>query len=283
MYNYRQVAMSMLKVTVLVDNNTLIDRYFTGEPGFCLWVEAGAKKILFDTGYSDVFIRNAQLMGLDPAELDAIFLSHGHNDHTWGLNHLIQYYDRRQIKKRPELTAHHQALERKRSDGLEIGMVMAKEVIDKYFLMKLSSGPMRITERLLWLGEIPRRIEKNKAIGKRIMDGKEFDDFCHDDSALVYEANGGLVILTGCSHSGICNIIEYARRLTGTDKILDVLGGFHMLDMTREAMAATVEYLAKDPPEVIHPCHCTDLKAKMALASKISVEEVGVGLELQYE
>ncbi len=273
----------MLKAIVLVDNNTLIDRYLTGEPGFCLWIETEGKKILLDTGYSDIFIRNAQLLGLDPAEVDVLVISHGHNDHTWGLNHLIQHYDRRLIKHKPDLIAHPQALGRKRADGLEIGMVLDREVLEEYFILTLSAEPLRITEHLLWLGEIPRIIEQEKALGKRVENGVELDDFCHDDSAMVYEAKEGLVILTGCSHSGICNIIEYARKLTGKERVLDVIGGFHMQNADHEVMDDTIRKLREIAPVLMHPCHCTDLNAKIALGMFLNVEEVGVGLELNYD
>lgn len=87
-----------IKITVLVDNNTLIDSYFCGEPGVCYYIEADNKKILFDTGYSDIFIDNAHILNIDLAEITDLVLSHGHNDHTWGLSHLIQHFDRRNIE-----------------------------------------------------------------------------------------------------------------------------------------------------------------------------------------
>lgn len=282
MYNYMRVVW-MLKITVLVDNNTLIDRYLTGEPGFSLWVETGGKKILLDTGYSDVFIKNAQLLGLDVAALDMIVLSHGHNDHTWGLGHLVQHYDRRLIRRKPELLLHPEALCRKREDGLEIGMMLSKEILERYFVLTLSTEPVRITDRLTWLGEIPRTVEKEKAIGKRFDDMEEIDDFCHDDSALVYEAEKGLVIMTGCTHSGICNLIEHARRITGTMTIADIIGGFHMRRTPVETMDETIKWMSSNPPLLMHPCHCTDLQAKTALGVFFNIEEAGAGLELNYD
>jgi 7,8-dihydropterin-6-yl-methyl-4-(beta-D-ribofuranosyl)aminobenzene 5'-phosphate synthase len=71
-----------MKITVLVDNNTMIDRYFQGEPGVSYFIECDDKKYLFDTGYSDIFLRNATKMGINLLALDAVVISHGHNDHT---------------------------------------------------------------------------------------------------------------------------------------------------------------------------------------------------------
>ena len=76
---------SQLSLTVLVDNTTLIDRYFMGEPGLSFLLETRGKKILFDTGYSDAFLDNAGKMGISIRDLDAVVLSHGHLDHTGGL------------------------------------------------------------------------------------------------------------------------------------------------------------------------------------------------------
>ena len=273
----------MLKIKILVDNSTLVGKYYTGEPGFCLWLEEGGRKLLFDTGYSDVLIKNSVLMGIDIAEADTVVLSHGHSDHTWGLGHYVSYMSSRKLHRRPELIAHPLALDIKRIGGAPAGIMFSRETLEENFSLKLSDKPMRITDRMLWLGTIPHIVEPEKALGKIVRDGVETDDFCRDDSAIVYEADGGIVIITGCSHSGICNIIAYARRLTGKDKILDVLGGFHMQRVPEPEMERTVEWLAQAAPLKMHPCHCTDFKARAAIARRIDVDEVGVGSEFCWE
>jgi 7,8-dihydropterin-6-yl-methyl-4-(beta-D-ribofuranosyl)aminobenzene 5'-phosphate synthase len=82
-----------LSITVLVDNNTLTDRYFTGEPGLSYLIETAGKKILFDTGYSGLFLSNAQKMRISLFDLDMIVLSHGHLDHTGGAVPAYPAYD----------------------------------------------------------------------------------------------------------------------------------------------------------------------------------------------
>lgn len=100
----------MLELSVLVDNNTLIDRYFHGEPGVAYHLRDGDTSVLFDTGYSDVFIRNAEKMGIRLLDVGSVVLSHGHLDHTWGLYHLIKLYTETRIEKidcdNPDLVAH---------------------------------------------------------------------------------------------------------------------------------------------------------------------------------
>lgn len=273
----------MLKLRVLVDNNTLIDRYFTAEPGLSFWIEADGRRILFDTGYSDMFIKNAQIMGIDVNSADMTVLSHGHNDHTWGLNHLVQHFDRTMKKDMPELIGHPCAFERKRSGRLEIGMILRDDVIGEYFKVSKSRGPVRITDKLLWLGEIPRKTGETRPIGKTLINNEWIDDHCLDDSALAYETKGGLVIITGCSHSGICNTVDYAIKITGIEKIADVVGGFHLQDAGQDEMENTINGLKRNAPDMMHPCHCTDLKAKIGLGKFFNVQEVGVGQELNYE
>jgi len=273
----------LLKLRVLVDNNTLIDRYFTAEPGLSFWIESDGRRILFDTGYSDIFIKNAAIMGINVNDADMTVLSHGHNDHTWGLNHLVQHFDRTMKKDRPEMIAHPGAFKRKRCDKLEIGMILREDVIGEYFKVSKCIGPVRITEKLLWLGEIPRKTGEIKPVGKTLINDKWTDDCCLDDSALAYEAKNGLVIITGCSHSGICNMIDHAKKLTGIDRVVDVIGGFHLQNAGHDQMENTVRELKKIAPDLMHPCHCTDLEAKINLGASFKIEEVGTGFELNYE
>ena len=102
--------MAGLSLRVLVDNMTLIDRYYSGEPGFSCFLTCDGKNILFDTGYSGAVLANAAKMGIDLFRLDTIVLSHGHNDHTGGLPHLLNAYLEAAIEtrsfRRPELLAH---------------------------------------------------------------------------------------------------------------------------------------------------------------------------------
>ena len=87
-----------MKLTVLVDNNTFIDEYYLGEPAVSYYIEDGDTKILFDTGYSDVFIQNAEKMNINLNELDKIIISHGHDDHTGGLKYLFEKINNKNIE-----------------------------------------------------------------------------------------------------------------------------------------------------------------------------------------
>ena len=278
-----------MKLTVLIDNNTLIDRYFLGEPGVSYLIEDEGTKVLFDVGYSDAFITNARKMSMDLLDVDSVVLSHGHMDHTWGLIPLIRLYsegivENLQVKK-PRLVAHPSALTGRRLGDLpEIGSLLSEDKLSGYFDMGLSREPVNLTERLVFLGEIERtnEFEANRPIGSVLEGGTLKDDFVADDSALAYKSPAGLVIITGCSHGGICNIIEYARKVCGDERVVDVVGGFHLLDPPEKQLKGTIEYLESLCPGSVHACHCTDLKSKIALSRVVDLKEVGVGLTLEY-
>lgn len=202
-----------MKLNVLVDNNTLIDRYFLAEPGLSFLIEDGDTTVLFDTGYSDIFLKNASKMGLDTTSIDYIVLSHGHLDHTWGLEPLIKYYTELTIEKishrKPVLIAHPQIFTSVKADGFaEFGALISREKLAKHFQMNLTEDPLALNDRLIFLGQIPRRNNFESLITFGRKEGEESEDIVIEDSALVYQAKQGLVIMTGCSHSGICNIIE---------------------------------------------------------------------------
>ena len=278
-----------MRLTVLLDNNTLIDRYFIGEPGVSYLIEDGDTRVLFDVGYSDAFITNAQRLSIDLLDIDHIVLSHGHMDHTWGLVPLIRLHTEARIEalpaKKPTLVTHPLTLaQRWWKDVGSIGSLLQETTLSSHFELKLSREPVYLTERLVFLGEIERTttFEASKRMGKLHQNGLEQDDVLLDDSALAYRSPDGLVVITGCSHAGICNIVEQARRLLGEGRVVDIIGGFHLLTPPLSQLQGTTEYLKSLDPCTVHACHCTDLRSKVALSFVVNLEEVGVGLTLEY-
>jgi 7,8-dihydropterin-6-yl-methyl-4-(beta-D-ribofuranosyl)aminobenzene 5'-phosphate synthase len=283
--------MPSLSVHVLVDNSTLTDRFFTGEPGLSLYLETDSRKVLFDLGYSGAFIANARKMGIDLLNLDYVVLSHGHIDHTGGLPHLIQLHLEAKIEhlphKVPKILVHPHCLYPRPFGRLfDIGSMIPYERLARYFPVEVSRAPVWIAGDLVFLGEIPREIAfpERPEVRKRMiaLPNSTSEDRLLDDTALAYRSPEGIVILTGCSHSGIANIIETAKKVCGDDRILDVIGGLHLLDPSPGELAGTVGYLKKAGVRALHPCHCTSLAAKSALAQAVPVHEAGVGLRLDY-
>lgn len=96
---------------------------------------------------------------------------------------------------------------------------------------------------------------------------------------MALKTEEGLFIVTGCSHSGICNIVEYAMEVCGERRIAGILGGFHLFE-TDSRLEKTVEYLAKLGIKSFYPCHCVSFRAKARMNETLPVEEVGVGLAI---
>lgn len=267
-----------MKLTVLVDNNTYIDQYYLGEPALSLYIEDGPARVLFDAGYSDAFVRNAEKLGVDLRGLTHIVLSHGHDDHTRGLPALFALGDYRKVP----LIAHPDCFLPKRMGTLDFGCPYRETEIRSLCDFRPSTAPLAITERLLFLGEIPRAlaIEPSYTIGECQRDGIWQDDGVAEDSALVYKSADGLFIITGCSHSGICNIITYAQQVTGETRVCGVIGGFHLLEEGAR-LDATVDFLAALQMPCAYPCHCVSLAAKAKMFARFPIAEVGVGMQLE--
>lgn len=288
-----------MRATILVDNCTLTDRYFLAEPGFCLLLEHEGQRTLLDTGYSDIFLTNAAKMGQDLLQLERVVLSHGHLDHSWGLSHLLTRRNEAVMEgllpattgqTPPELVAHPLAMDAKQVQEqgslVEIGCMLPPAMLERHFRLRLSSEPLWLSEKLLFLGQVPRRFEfeHTPPLGVAATgDSKNVPDTLEDDTALAWIGDKGVVLLTGCSHAGICNIAAHACELTGVDTITDIVGGLHLLDAPAHRLEATAAYLAGLGLDALHACHCTDLAAKIALSHTLPVREAGVGLVLDYQ
>ncbi|SDE40659.1 MBL fold metallo-hydrolase [Sporomusa acidovorans] len=278
-----------MRITVLVDNNTLIDRYFYGEPGVSYFIEEGDVKLLFDVGYSDVFFKNANRMKISLDDIHAVVISHGHNDHTGGLFYLVKHYIETWAESskhdKPKLIAHPETFSDKYIDKECIGSLLKEEQLKKHFQLVLSQSEVWLTEKLVFLGQIERKndFENKVPIGKWHDHDFVKDDFLMDDSALAYKSSEGLVIITGCSHSGICNIVEQAKRVCNDERIAAIIGGFHLLNPDEELLKKTCEYLTGNQIKELYPCHCTDLKSKIELSRSFTIKEVGVGLVVEFK
>jgi len=278
-----------MRLTVLVDNNTLVDRYFRAEPAVSFCIEDRATRVLLDVGYSELFVRNAAKLGIDLFDLDHVVLSHGHLDHSWGLGPLVRLYTEAgfegRVCPRPKLVAHPDIFVSKTFAELpEIGAMVEAGKLDRHFDLNLSTAPVWLTDRLVFLGEIERRFEFEDAgpLGHILPETGATPDYLRDDSGLAYCSDTGLVVMVGCAHTGICNIVEHARAVCNESRVRDIVGGLHLLDPAQEQLQKTADYLRAFKLESLHACHCTSLKSKIFLANSAPLREVGVGLRIEY-
>lgn len=268
-----------MKLKVLVDNSTYIDQYYYGEPAVSYYIEDEDSKLLLDVGYSDLFIKNSKALGADLDDVTTIVISHGHDDHTRGL----KYYFEKDYKKDVSIIAHPDAFKEKVMGNLKTCSPILQEELKEKSNLILSKKPIKVSKNITFLGEIPQvnQFENRKSIGKKIVNGNLVDDYVIDDSALVYKSDKGIYIITGCSHSGICNIVEYAKEVSKDSRVIGIIGGFHLFEIT-EQVTKTIEYLKQNNIKELYPCHCTSFDVKAEIHKALPIKEVGVGLEVSW-
>jgi 7,8-dihydropterin-6-yl-methyl-4-(beta-D-ribofuranosyl)aminobenzene 5'-phosphate synthase len=260
-----------MKVKVLTEN--IAGGKFLAEHGLSYLIEIDGEQILFDSGHSDVFLKNAEILGIDiHKSVKTVVLSHGHWDHGDGLHFITN----------KKLITHPAAFIKRfrKTDHSPVGLSNSKQQLEKQFKLCESEKPVEITENLVFLGEIPRSNNfESQTTPFELEDGS--DDFIPDDSALVAIDEHELIIITGCSHSGICNICEYAKKVTGISNIKVVMGGFH-LKLPNKQTQLTIEYFKKNKVATLLPSHCTDLPALSQFYNEFKIEQVKTGKVFEF-
>jgi 7,8-dihydropterin-6-yl-methyl-4-(beta-D-ribofuranosyl)aminobenzene 5'-phosphate synthase len=203
--------------------------------------------------------------------VEAVVLSHGHNDHTGGFEKLTKMLGKKSIPfiVHPMVFRHPRYLKVPVKDMKIFFSPLEREQIAAAGLKLIESTlPIAILDgTVLFLGEIPHKtdFEKGFPAAHYQEDGQEKWDPIEDDTSIVMHLQGkGLVILSGCAHAGIVNTVNYAKEVTGIDKVHAVMGGFHLSGMLFEGIIGrTVAEMEKINPDYIIPCHCTGRKAIM--------------------
>ncbi|WP_343209297.1 MBL fold metallo-hydrolase [Anaerolentibacter hominis] len=267
-----------MKLKVLVDNSTYVGKYYQGEPGLSYYIQDGGFSMLWDMGYSDLFLKNANAFGIDLSRIDAAAFSHSHSDHTGGFSAFTALDYTRGLP----VYAHPDVFGVKLVQGEKRISPVWKEYENGRLSLRLSREPKQISEHLLFLGEIPSSndFETRKQFDEKLGETGPEPDYMMDDTALVYQDARGIYIITACSHSGICNIIQYARELC-KGPVLGLIGGFHLLDMD-EQTERTIDFLERESIPQLYPCHCTTFPVRAALSSRMPVQDVYVSTEIEW-
>lgn len=235
-----------MKLKVLVEN--IASGRLKAEWGLSYIIESD-QRILFDTGASDLFLKNAELMELDLNPIKKVLLSHGHWDHGTGLEYL----------ENKKIYAHSEIFKERYSGKRSIGLPFTKESIEERNELSLDNKPQKISENIIFLGEIPRKSKLENNAGQFTDKDGNFDNV-PDDSAVVVIENEAINVITGCAHAGLINTVDYAIKITGIKKINSVIGGFHLLG-NDEITTETIKYLKDMKVKKIYPSHCNQFPA----------------------
>ena len=270
-------------ITVIVDNKRDKNKRLGSEWGLSLLIEYSGKKILLDTGGSDLFIKNLKKLGMDVADVDHAILSHAHCDHANGMPAFFRNNSKAKFYLRDGT-----------SDNCygKIGFLhfyagIPREMISEYHdRIVMASGDYTIMDGVYL---IPHKTEGLSLIGekggmyRRTPHGFIPDDFSHEQS-LVIDSSKGLVILNSCSHGGVINIVNEVRKTFPDKHIYAIIGGFHLFTKPASEIHDIAQALDSMRVDLICTGHCTKERAyrimKKDLGDKLVQMRVGLSIKI---
>lgn len=255
-----------MMIRVLVDNESSSGD-IKSEHGLSLLLELQERKILFDFGQGEQFAANAERMGADLSEVDYAILSHGHYDHGGGLNHFLKINTTAPVYVRDNASDQYYA--KREGDVMEyIGL----PAIDDEGRLILTGMEHQIEEGITLFSVPPNpgfEPSGNRVLFEKLVDGRFTpDSFLHEQNLLI-NREGVTLLVTGCAHRGIINILEWVRKKYGIIP-QNVIGGFHLRhvlddeETEAEAIRGIAEYLCETGAKY-YTGHCTGLAPCMKL------------------
>lgn len=250
----------IMKVTVLT-NNIPFNARLESEHGLSLFVETDAgKKILFDTGQTEIFYRNAVKLGIDIAEAEYIVFSHGHYDHIGGFRSLHKILENKKLVFNSS-----GFFNKTKKEIWSFKFIGIKE--DEKNRIKGFNNKIDIKEGdfsaddFMVRGNIPFASDREQ-VNRKFMIGKgnsSSQDYMNDEVVLCVIKPDGVIIITGCSHRGLINILHHIKQKLDS-RIKAVIGGFHFIDKNQVYLEWIAGRLEKFDIETVMPLHCTGKK-----------------------
>jgi 7,8-dihydropterin-6-yl-methyl-4-(beta-D-ribofuranosyl)aminobenzene 5'-phosphate synthase len=272
-----------LRVTVLADN-CVAARDLLAEHGLSMLIEADGRRILFDTGQGKVLRANADALGISLSPLDAVVLSHGHDDHTGGLAGLLREVSPAAIFLHPAAMQPKYAKSENpphRSIGTPESSRQALDAVQDRIVWTRSAT--EVVPGVWCTGEIPRLpVNEETPTGFFLDADCRAPDPIADDQALFIDTPNGLVVIAGCAHAGVVSMLDRVSALTGHTQGLALAGGLHLGRATYNELEASANAIGRRNFQILAPCHCTGMRAQSYLRARFHsrVQDVGVGTGL---
>lgn len=251
-----------LKITTLVDNNALLGSRLWAEHGLSFLIEADGEKILFDTGQSaEVIAHNLDELKEDLSDLKYVVLSHGHYDHTGGLKEIAQRTDNATVFAHPKVFDDKYG--KRGAFYKPIGIPFEENNLKNSFKFHLNEYDSEIIEGIRTTGQIPRVTEFEhvpEMFCIRKNDGYIKDDIL-DDQALILETQKGIIVILGCTHSGVVNTLLRVKEITGKKEIWGLFGGMHLRAAKEPHLKQTARVLKKYKIQSFGLSHCSGANA----------------------
>ena len=287
-----RLQVKSLKITIL--STMLADGDGLGEWGFAALVEADGHRILFDTGaHTDVVLKNAQSLKIDLTAVPDVVLSHSHEDHTGGFPPLRKSV----ASKTPGglgRTYVGQGIFAQRADApnapLHNRMLAVKSEYEATGgVVVICEKPTQLFPGVWLTGPVPRKFQERNwsGTGEISTATGRVEDNIPEDMALIIDTADGLVVLTGCGHAGIINIVDYARTFVRPARVHALIGGVHLFNASDETLAWTAEKLRGFGIDHFLGAHCTGIETVYRLRRDLALDRahavvgaVGSGFEL---
>ena len=261
-----------LKITTLIENNSDENNILLSEHGLSLYIEIDEMKILFDTGQSGDFIKNAEKLKIDLNNLDYVILSHGHYDHSGGFTKLVEntknpfklIVGNRFFNKKYKLLESNEY--KFNGNSFDEKYIDVNNISTKY----ITEDIFNITENVILFSNFERNTEfevLNKKFYIKQNDQYVIDDFS-DEIVLAVKTEKGLVVILGCSHVGVVNILKTIIKRTGMG-IYCVVGGSHLIEADELRLNNTIKYFKENNISILRLSHCTGENAIRKLQYEI--------------
>jgi len=255
------------RLTILVENTAPIPGLI-GEFGFSVYIKWQGKAFLLDTGNQGYFLPNAQALGIDLQPLSGVVVSHGHFDHVGGLPNLLEHRGETMVYLHP------QALETKLLKTSEtsygsVGFTRSRDELEKMgAVFKTDDKPRELAPGMVLTGTIPR-IYGWEDTGGEFYSAPGKTDPLYDDQALIIDSREGLLVVSGCAHSGLANTTAYAKQLFPGKQIKAYIGGTHLHSASAMRLGLTLDAIKELEINEIVACHCTGFAATAFLYQQL--------------
>ncbi|MFH0921841.1 MAG: MBL fold metallo-hydrolase [Fibrobacterota bacterium] len=244
--------------TLVCDNNARRPG-LSPEHGLSIWLEAGNRSVLFDTGQGTYLPANLKTLSLPLDTLDAVVISHGHYDHTGGLAFVMEQCPRAKVFIHAAALADRYSIQAGK-ESRYIGMPPEAKALLHASPERVIwvAGPMEIVPGVWVTGPIPQKAAAEGREDRFYLDpeGMIADRFI-DEQAVFVQSSYGISVILGCTHTGVANTLSHARALTGAGKMHCVMGGFHLSNAGPENVRQAIAAVRDFNPEKIAPCHCS--------------------------
>jgi 7,8-dihydropterin-6-yl-methyl-4-(beta-D-ribofuranosyl)aminobenzene 5'-phosphate synthase len=256
------------KITIICENRACITDGITGEHGFSALIETNTEKLLLDTGQGLSLVPNAQRLGIRLDDISNMALSHGHYDHTGGLEKLPTQKHHVTIHAHPDVFSPKYSVKTS-PDGDTykfIGMNKTQKELESALNARFAFTTRftPITDQIFFSGEIPRITDFEKTDTRLLVKAPEgyLPDPLLDDASLLIETGSGPVIVTGCAHSGIVNVMEHFSKQTGHKTFYAVIGGTHLGFLNSpDQLEKTMDAFDRFQIQLLAVSHCTGNEA----------------------